>query len=42
MTDTASDPRRAAHRATFTAIMEAITRGDYGALESMVTEDLVF
>ena len=42
MTDTSSDPVRAANRATFTAIMEAITRGDYGALGAMVTEDLVF
>lgn len=42
MTDTAADPRRAANRATFMAIMEAITRGDYGDLESMVAEDLVF
>lgn len=46
MTDTSSDPTahpgRAANRATFTAIMDAITRGDYGALGGMVTEDLVF
>ena len=42
MSETSPDPRRAANRATFTAIMEAISRGDYGALESMVTEDLVF
>lgn len=42
MSDPATDPRRAANRATFTAIMEAITRGEYGDLESMVAEDLVF
>ncbi|MBM3658975.1 MAG: nuclear transport factor 2 family protein [Actinobacteria bacterium] len=46
MTDTSPDPdvdpRRAANRATFTAIMEAITRGDYDALGTMVTEDLEF
>ncbi|MEQ8842342.1 MAG: nuclear transport factor 2 family protein [Acidimicrobiales bacterium] len=42
MTDTADDPRREANRATFMAIMEAITRGDYGELESLVAEDLVF
>lgn len=42
MPDTTDDQRRAANRATFTAIMEAITAGDYDALGSMVTEDLVF
>lgn len=42
MTDTAADPRRAANRATFTAIMDAITRGDYAGLEPLVTDDLVF
>lgn len=42
MTDTEADPRRAANRETFMAIMDAITRGAYGDLESMVAEDLVF
>lgn len=42
MTETAADPRRAANRATFDAIMEAITSGEYGELESLVAEDLVF
>lgn len=42
MSDTDPDPRRAANRATFTAIMDAITRGDYAGLAPMVTEDLVF
>ncbi|GJM36815.1 MAG: hypothetical protein DHS20C19_01820 [Acidimicrobiales bacterium] len=42
MSDTATDPRRAANRATFDAIMDAITSGAYGDLESLVAEDLVF
>lgn len=42
MTDTADDQRRAANRATFTAIMEAITAGEYEALGALVTEDLHF
>ena len=42
MSDTADDPRRTANRATFTAIMDAITSGAYDALEALVTEDLVF
>ncbi len=42
MPESAADPRRAANRATLTAIMEAITQGTFGDLESMVTEDLVF
>lgn len=37
-----AEARRATNRATFTAIMEAISGGDYGALEPLVTEDLVF
>ncbi len=42
MTDTAADPRREANRATFIAITEAISRGAYDDLESLVAEDLVF
>ena len=42
MPDTDADARRAANRATLTAIMDAITRGDYDDLGSLVTEDLVF
>lgn len=42
MTDTADDQRRAANRATFTAIMDAITAGEYETLATLVTEDLHF
>lgn len=42
MSDNPADPRRAANRATLTAIMDAITGGRYDDLAALVTEDLVF
>ena len=42
MTDSSDDQRRAANRATFTAIMDAITAGEYETLGALVTEDLHF
>ncbi|MEZ5166548.1 MAG: nuclear transport factor 2 family protein [Acidimicrobiales bacterium] len=42
MSETTADHRRATNRATFMAIMDAITRGAYGDLGSLVAEDLVF
>lgn len=42
MDDESTDQRRAANRATFMAVMDAITRGAYDELAALVTEDLVF
>lgn len=42
MTDDESRARRAANHATLVAIMDAITRGAYDDLATMVTDDLVF
>ncbi len=42
MTDDEARARRAANHATLVAIIDAITRGAYDDLATMVTDDLVF